>query len=205
MVTLHRTNVSEDSLAQQDIADVEMMLYICKNCDKSISVPLLKEENEKSFLFPVSTGGYLYLSFEKEDAQLYDYFQNKLALYLYPYVTFHGFERETFLKYVNNRIYADLIDHQPNESVGPSTRIHCCPYCGAQKLKPIGKLITHSLDESQVSIRYATLDHWNSLSEEEKNKKIILLLKKYASEYSDENPKRYTLLRKKEEKQERKR
>ena len=203
MVALHRTKVSGDRMWQKETAAVEMMLYICKNCEKSISVPMLKEESEKSFLFPVSTGNYLYLSFETDHTELYDYFQNKLALYIYPYITFRGFERESFLKYVNNRIFADLIDHQPEESVGPSTRIHCCPYCGAQKLKPIGKLTACSADESQVSIRYATLDHWYSLPEEEQNKKIILLLKQYASEYPVEKPKRYTLLRKKEEKQER--
>ena len=93
MIALHHTSVSGDSILQKGTAAVEMMLYICKNCDKSISVPLLTEESEKSFLFPVSTGNYLYLSFEKDHAELYDYFQNKLALYSYPYITFRGFER----------------------------------------------------------------------------------------------------------------
>ncbi|MDD6235857.1 MAG: hypothetical protein PUB00_00570 [Clostridiales bacterium] len=198
---MHHTNFAGDSIVQQDSADVEMMLYICKNCDKSISMPLLKGESERSFLFPVSTGAYLYLSFE-EDAALYDRFQSKLALYIYPYITFRGFERESFLRYVNNRIFADLVDHGSDETVGPSTRISRCPYCGSQKLKPIGKLAVCSPDESQISIRKATLNQWNSLPEEKQNRKMILLLKQYASEYPTEKPKKYTLLRKKEERKE---
>ena len=181
------------------MAAVEMMLYICKNCDKSVSVPLLKGESKKSFLFPSSTGKYLYLSFE-DHSELYDYLQHKLMLYIYPYVTFHGFARETFLEYVNHRLFADLIDRQPDETVGPSTGSLCCPYCKMQKLKPIGKLEVCRAEEAQLSVQPATLECWSALSEEEQNRKIILLLKQYAEEYPDEKPKKYTLLRKKEEK-----
>lgn len=53
---MHHTNVSGDSILQKDTAAVEMMLYICKNCDKSISVPMLKEESEKAFYFRFQPG-----------------------------------------------------------------------------------------------------------------------------------------------------
>ena len=200
-MALHHTSLAEGCNLQKDNAALEMMLYICKSCDKSILIPLLKEEHEKNFLFPVSNGTYLYLSFE-DDAALYDHFQKKLALYIYPYIAFRGFEREAFLKYVNNRIFADLVNHEPGVTVGPSTRICRCPHCGAQKLKQIGSLTACDTEESQVSVRKATLNQWNSLSEEEQNRKMILLLKQYASEYPTEKPKKYTLLRKKEEREE---
>lgn len=177
-----------DRQKEQVEVAVEFMLYICKSCDHSFSLPLLPEEEQQAFLFPAGEKEYYFLSFA-EDAAFYEEMQAKLRRYAYPYLSFDGFDREDFLQYVNQRIWTDLIDRGREETVDSPLSEQCCPHCGSQKLKVIGRLLSCQGEENDFKLRRATLDGFLSLPQEERNKTMILLMKQYAKHYRKENEK----------------
>ena len=164
---------------------IEVMLYICSKCGSSFSFPLLPEGDAPAFLFPSSVSGYLFLAFEGEQRRVYDDMQRKLRLYAYPYLNFDGFEEEDFLRYVNDRIWADIVDRVPGELISASVNIPHCPHCRSTKMKKIGKLLPHCEGENEFAICKASLEDWSSLPEEEQNRQVILLLKDYAQSYRE--------------------
>ncbi len=172
---------------QADIS-VEFMLYICKSCERSFSLPLLPEKEQNAFLFPAGEKEYYFLSFQHR-AALYEEMQIKMARYAYPYLNFDGFDREKFLHYANERIWADLIDREQAEQVNSPLKGICCPYCGSQKQKVIGRLLACQGEEADFRIWKASLDGFCSLPQEVQNKIIILLLKGYADDYREQSEK----------------
>ncbi len=175
---------------------IEVMLYICSKCGSSFSLPILPEREAPGFLFPSTISGYLFLSFEGEYGQLYDEMQKKLRLYAYPYLNFEGYNTEDFLRYVNDRIWADIADRAPGELISASVNVPHCPHCRSTKMKKIGKLLPHCEGENEFAIYRVSLEHWNDLPAEEQNRQVILLLKGYAQSYREER---------KEQKEERRR
>lgn len=165
--------------------DIIVMLYICKNCGRSFSLPLLKKEKAHEFLFPSSKAGYRYLSFSGQYAPLYDQMKKKLNRYLYPYINFEGFDPVLFFQYVNDHIWAELIDRDETESIERSVSVPRCPHCGHERLKQIGELMPDCQGENTFAILDASLNGWIQTPEEEQNRKIILLLKKYATSFRE--------------------
>ena len=161
--------------------EMEFMLYICKGCDHSFSLPLLPEREKQAFLFPAGEKRYYFLSFAEEE-DFYLQMQKKLVRYAYPYLNFDRFDRTAFLSYVEQRLWADLIDRDPGERVSSPVTEQRCPYCGSQKLKVIGRLLACQGEEADFEVRRGTLEGFLSLPEAEQNKTVILLMKEYAAD-----------------------
>lgn len=168
---------------QTDVA-FKVMLYICEKCGSSFSLPFLPKE-EQGFLFPSSECGYLHLSLDGENRALYDSVQERMDRYSYPYLNFYGFEKEGFFHYVNELLWADLIDRDAGELISPSVGVPCCPHCRSLKLKQIGELQPNCQGENCFVIYNAALTHWKSLPSEEQNRQIIVKLKEYANSYQE--------------------
>ncbi len=164
---------------------IDVMLYICSRCSSSFSLPLLPEQEAPGFLFPSSISGFLYLSFEGEDRAVYEELQKKLRRYAYPYLNFEGFEEEAFLHYVNDRVWADILDRTPGELVSASVNLPHCPRCRSAKIKKIGELLPHCEGENEFAICQASLERWKALPETERGRQLILLLKEYAASYRE--------------------
>ena len=169
---------------------VELMLYICKDCEHSFSLPLLSDNGE--FLFRVGEDKYLRLSFA-ENMAFYTQTQQKIKRYAYPYLNFDGFPQEDFLQYVNEQLWGDLIDRLPDESVyGAQKEVHC-PRCGSQKLKTLGRLVPCTEEEADFHVWETGLTGFCALSEEQQNKTLLLLMKKYANDYRQQDSKNMAL------------
>lgn len=164
---------------------VEFMLYICKGCDHSFSLPLLPEREEAGFLLRCGEKEYYYLSFA-ENAALYQELRGRLKRYAYPYLNFEGFEPTAFLDDVEQRLWADLVDARAGETVTNLLLESGCPHCGSWKRKGIGRLLPCQGSEVDFRIWRGSLSGFLSLPEEEQNRVLILLMKEYAKAYRSE-------------------
>lgn len=165
---------------------IELMLYICKTCEHSFSLPLLPDNGEHAYLFRVGENKYLRLSFD-DNMAFYTQIQEKLVHYAYPYLNFDNFPKEDFLQYINDRLWTDLVDRQPGEDVYGAQKDVCCPHCGSHKLKTIGRLVPCADEEADFHIWITGLTGFYALTTEQQNKVIILLMKEYANAYREKN------------------
>ncbi len=165
---------------------VDFMLYICKGCDHSFSLPLLPEREEHAFLFPTGEKEYAFLNFS-DDLLFYQKMKEKIDLYAYPYLKFHGFDPTAFLIEAEYRLWADLLDREAGRRVSGYSDRPCCPKCGDHRLKTIGRLLPCLEEETDFQIYRGRIDGFLALPEEIQNRLMIRLMKRYAERFRADN------------------
>ncbi len=165
---------------------VDFMLYICKGCGHSFSLPLLPEQEKQAFLFPTGEKEYAFLSFS-DDPNFYQKIKEKITLYAYPYLKFYGFDSTAFLTEAEYRLWADLLDREAGRQVSGYADRPCCPKCDDHRLKTIGRLLPCQGEEMDFQIYRGRIDGFLALSEEAQNRLIIRLMKRYAEQFRADN------------------